>query len=153
LAFLSFGFFVNFVINNSNKPILSASLPALPFSSSMSPHIFSTHAPSSGGAPALSGTPLASSLSLFPTVPSIRNLSDAEFVLYTHRSFGSPALSTFLRAIRAGWLCLLYASLASLPLFSCIIPLLRWLLPLTILTLVGRAYTLPNLLRPRLSLL
>ena len=70
----------------------------------MSPHIFSTHVPGSMCTPALSGTPVESSLSLFPTVPSIRNLSDAEFVLYTHRSFGSPVLSTFLRAIRAGWL-------------------------------------------------
>jgi hypothetical protein len=44
-------------------------------------------------------------------------------------------------------------SLASLPLLFCITPPLRLLLPSAILTLVGRAYTLPNLLRPRLSLL
>jgi hypothetical protein len=46
----------------------------------------------------------SSALSLFPTVPSITNVSDAEFVLYTHWSFGSPVLSTFLAATRAGWL-------------------------------------------------
>ena len=43
-------------------------------------------------------------LSLFPTVPSIHNVSDASFVLYHHRAFGSPVLSTFLKAIRAGYL-------------------------------------------------
>ncbi len=48
--------------------------------------------------------PSSSALFLFPTVPSITNVSDAEFVLYTHRSFVSPVLSTFLPAIRAGWL-------------------------------------------------
>ena len=48
--------------------------------------------------------PFSSALSLVPTVPSITNVSDAEFVLYTHRSFGSHVLSTFLAAIRAGWL-------------------------------------------------
>jgi hypothetical protein len=116
----------------------------------MSPHIFSTRVPGSVCDPALSGTPILSSLSLFPTVPSIRNLSDAEFVLYTHRSFGSPTLSTFLRAIRAGWLSSIPRLTPTIVLHN---PLLRWLLPLAISTLVGRAYTLPNLLRPRLSLL
>lgn len=49
-------------------------------------------------------TPPTTVLSLFPTVPSIHNVSDASFVLYHHRAFGSPVLSTFLKAIRAGYL-------------------------------------------------
>ena len=36
------------------------------------------------------------------TVPHIHNLSDASFVACHHRAFGSPALSTFLRAMRKG---------------------------------------------------
>jgi hypothetical protein len=38
------------------------------------------------------------------SVPTTRNISDATFVLYAHRSFGSPSLSTFLFAIRSGFL-------------------------------------------------
>ncbi len=49
-------------------------------------------------------TPPTTVLPLFPTVPSIHNVSDASFVLYHHRAFGSPVLSTFLKAIRAGYL-------------------------------------------------
>ncbi len=49
-------------------------------------------------------TPPTTVLSLFPTVPSIHHVSDASFVLYHHRAFGSPVLSTFLKAIRAGYL-------------------------------------------------
>ncbi len=60
------------------------SLPGLPFSSSVSAHIFLTHVPGSLYDPALFVPTLVSALSLFPTVPSIHNLSDAEFVLYTH---------------------------------------------------------------------
>ena len=38
------------------------------------------------------------------TVPSIRNLDDAGYVAYQHRAFGSPAISTFIQAIRHGWI-------------------------------------------------
>ena len=38
------------------------------------------------------------------SVPSIRNLDDAAFVAYQHRAFGSPAISTFVDALRYGWI-------------------------------------------------
>ena len=38
------------------------------------------------------------------TVPTVRNIDDASFVAYAHRSFGSPSLSTFVPALRKGWI-------------------------------------------------
>ena len=37
-------------------------------------------------------------------VPHIHNLSDAPFVAHHHRAFGSPSISTLIRAARAGYL-------------------------------------------------
>jgi hypothetical protein len=121
-----------------------------PCNLTLSPKTNSTHVPGSVCDPALSVPPLMSSLSLFPTVTSIRNLSDAEFVRSTPTALLAP-LSYLLFSV----LFVLAGSplyLASLPLLSCIILPLRLQLHLAISTLVGKAYTLPNLHRPRLSL-
>jgi hypothetical protein len=67
-------------------------------------------------------------LFVFPNVffgivlPSITNVSDSEFVLYTHPSFGSPVLSAFLAAIRAGWLRWPLSPVSLLKLSSKILP-------------------------------
>ena len=46
------------------------------------------------------------SLPFAPSVNATRLLSsDRSFVLFAHAAFGSPALSTFLRAVRLGYLC------------------------------------------------
>jgi len=117
----------------------------------MSPHIFSTRVPGSACDPALSGTATLSTLSLssllYPVSATflMRSLFSTPTVLLALLSY---LLSSVLFVLAGSPL-----SLASLPPLFCITPLLRLLLPLAISTPVGRAYTLPNLLRPRLSLL
>ena len=48
--------------------------------------------------------PSSHTIPLHPALFAIRNVADASFVARVHRCFGCPSLSTFLRAIRAGWL-------------------------------------------------
>ena len=47
-------------------------------------------------------------------VPHVNSLADASYVAYQHRSLGSPAISTFLKAVRAGHLLSLRRLSASL---------------------------------------
>ena len=51
-------------------------------------------------------SPSIRTLDVYPPslLSSIRNIKDATFVTYHHRSFGSPSSTTFLHAIRAGWI-------------------------------------------------
>jgi hypothetical protein len=153
LAFLSFGFFVNFVsffkilLIKQLFPrlyLLLLFLPQCPLISFLHmypvacvPPLFLAH-PSSL---------LSLSSLLYPVSATflMRSLFSTPTVLLALLSY---LLSSVLFVLAGSPL-----SLASLLLLSCIILPLRLLLPLAISTLVGKAYTLPNLLRPRLSLL
>ena len=45
---------------------------------------------------------LLSRTAALSVMPHTHNLDDAAFVSYHHRAFGSPSISTFIRAIREG---------------------------------------------------
>jgi hypothetical protein len=48
--------------------------------------------------------PSAHGATALASLPVLKNLEDAKYVAYVHRSLGSPTLSTFLRAVTKGHL-------------------------------------------------